>query len=257
MGRRNYNLGGFVQSDWKVNSKLTVNAGLRWDYESPQVEVKNIYSRISPETGQMLIAGVNASDSLNLSTSFKQFQPRIGIAYSLTPKTVIRTAFGIFDSGVMGTFGASVTVPGYDVTQTYSQPGPGLAQPFLLSQGMPLTAVQNLKNPAGVYATATTSNPVAPGQSYAQESPMPSIMQWNFGVQQELVKHTIVEANFVGSAGRHLEMTLRFNQPPFAAADEIAYTGTTAATQLARQFPLVSAIPAGVPAGTRTMTRCR
>ena len=81
LGRRNFNLGGFVQNDWKVTGKLTVNAGLRWDFESPQTEVKNMYSRISPVTGQMLIAGINASDSLDLNASYRQFQPRIGFAY--------------------------------------------------------------------------------------------------------------------------------------------------------------------------------
>ena len=149
----------------------------------------------------------------------------------------------------MNTFGSSVTIPGYDVTQSYPQPGPGLAQSFTLSQGMPLTAVQNLKNPAAILATATTSNPVNAGTSISQLAPMPSIMQWNFGVQQELVRHTIVEVNYVGTAGRHLEMTLRANQPPFSAGNSIAYVGTTAATQNAREFPLLTAIPAWSPAG--------
>ncbi len=249
LGRRNYNIGAFIQNDWKVSSRLTVNAGLRWDFESPQTEAKNMYSRFSPVTGQLLVAGQNASSSLDLNASYKQFQPRVGFAYSLNRKTVVRSAFGLFFSGVMNTFGSSVTIPGYDVTQSYPQPGPGLAQAFTLSQGMPLTAVQNLQNPAAILKTATTSNPVNAGSSISQLSPNPSILQWNFGVQRELARRTILEVNYVGTAGRHLEMTLRSNQPAFSQGAAIAFVGTTAATQAARQFPLLTAIPAWSPAG--------
>jgi hypothetical protein len=149
----------------------------------------------------------------------------------------------------MNTFGSSVTIPGYDVTQNFPQPGPGLAQQFSLSQGMPLIAVQNLKNPAAILLTATTSNPVNAGSSISQLNPMPSIMQWNFGVQRELFGKTILEMNYVGTVGRHLEMTLRANQPAISAGNVIAFVGTTAATQAARQFPLITAIPAWSPAG--------
>jgi hypothetical protein len=75
-----------------------VNDGLRWDYEAPMSVVNNIYSRFDPTTGQLLVAGQNASSTPNLTTSKRNFQPRIGFAYSLTPKTVIRSAFGIFHS---------------------------------------------------------------------------------------------------------------------------------------------------------------
>ena len=152
-----------MQDDWKVNGRLTVNVGLRWDYEAPMSVVNNIYSRFDPTNGQLLVAGQNASSTLNITTSKLNFQPRVGFAYSLDPKTVVRSAFGIFYTQVMANLGSSVTYPGYDITTSFPQPSSGVPQPFSLSQGMPLIGVQNLSNPSQILKTATVANPPAEG----------------------------------------------------------------------------------------------
>lgn len=82
-GRRNYNLGAFVQDDWKVTPRLTLNLGVRYEYESPMTSSNNIYSRVDPATGQVLFAGINASASLNLEADKLNFAPRVGFAYSI------------------------------------------------------------------------------------------------------------------------------------------------------------------------------
>ena len=74
---------------------------------------------------------------LNLKASKLNFAPRAGFAYSLTPKTVIRSGFGIFYAGIFSDLGGQVLFPGYTVEQAFNNLGTGIAQPFKLSQGLP------------------------------------------------------------------------------------------------------------------------
>ncbi len=86
-GRRNNNLGIFFQDDWKVTPRLTLNLGLRYEYESPLTIATNIYSRIDPNTGTLLAAGLNGvSRSLNITTPKGDVSPRFGLAYGSTTR---------------------------------------------------------------------------------------------------------------------------------------------------------------------------
>lgn len=248
-GRRNYNLGLFVQDDWKVLPKLTLNLGLRWEYESPMTMSNNIYSRVDPTTGEVLFAGANASDTLNLNAGRWNFAPRVGFAYSLNPKTVIRSGFGIFYSQIFSDLGGQVLYPGYTVTQSFSSLGTGVAQPFSLQQGMPLVAVQNLSNPQSILSQFGPSNPISASASFAQASPLPYAAEWNFGIQREVLRGLILEANYVGSSGVHLPINLPYNNVPFDQATELAYANKTVTTQNARPFPNVGRFSAESLAG--------
>jgi hypothetical protein len=247
-GRRHGNVSAYVQDDWKVNSRLTINAGLRWEYESPTTVVNNLFSIIDLNTGGMLVAGVNASPSLNLNASKRNFDPRLGFAYSLTPKTVIRAAAGMFYAGIP--LGGNYSYPGFDVVQNFPQPGAGLAQSFSLSQGMPLTAVQNLKNPFAALQNATIANPFSASQYFYQYQPLPTIYQWNFGVQRDLGFRTVLEVNYIGNHGAHLPMAISLNTPAFAAGQQLAIESNTVDTQEARPFPTMSTFAGTFNAGS-------
>ncbi|MGH9846657.1 MAG: TonB-dependent receptor domain-containing protein, partial [Blastocatellia bacterium] len=171
VGRRNYNLGFYVQDDWKVTSRLTLNLGLRWEYESPVVEVNDIYSRVDVTTGRLLVAGRNADRTLNLKADHNNFSPRVGFAYSLNDKTVIRSAFGIFYAGIFANLGGGVNFPGFTIQQNFANLGVGLAQPFTLSQGFPLVAVRT-NDPFVVERAATIDNPLAPTAQFEEISPL-------------------------------------------------------------------------------------
>jgi hypothetical protein len=248
-GRRNRNVGVFVQDDWKVTPKLTLNLGVRYEYEAPMTSSNKIYSRVDTATGQVLFADINASPSLNLSASKFNFAPRVGVAYSITPKTVIRSGFGMFYSQIFSDLGAQVLFPGYTISQSFGSLGTGVAQPFSLSQGMPLVAVQDLHNPQATLAQFGPTNPLSASASFAQAGPLPYGLEFNFGVQREFMRGLIVETNYVRSSGVHLPLNLPYNTVPFASATQIAQTNTQAFTQSQRPFPSIAGFSAISMAG--------
>jgi hypothetical protein len=241
--RRAYNFALFVQDDWKVNARLTVNAGLRWEYESPMHDIHDLYSRFDLSNGSLLVAGQNATNTLNLSTSKLNFGPRLGFAYRVTGKTVIRAGAGLFYSGSLPLVG-NIASPGYNVIKSFTTNGTGYAEPFTLTQGMPVSTVLDLKNPMSVLATATPSNPVASPNELGQIGQTPSVQQWNFGIQRTLGRRTLLEANYVGNHSVHLPIYILYNQPPFSQALALAATGQTLTTQNARPFPNIGNINA-------------
>ncbi|WP_255484272.1 TonB-dependent receptor [Granulicella sp. 5B5] len=237
-GRRNYNWGVFFQDDWRVTSKFTLNAGVRYEYESPLTIATNIYSRINPLTGQLLAAGINGvSNSLNISTPKADISPRVGFAYSVDNKTVIRGAYGTFYGTIFQNLGGQLAYPGYDNTVSYNNLGTAIAQPFTLSQGLPLGAAPNLSNPAAILATNTPTNPASIAISFNNQSHMPIVEQYNLGIQRQLPLALTLEVNYVGNHALHLSYALNENQVPFTQVPAVTLANSSLATQNSLPFP--------------------
>src|SRR3954454_19711536 len=181
----------FVQDQWRLTRKLTVNYGLRWENYRPQkVNGAGNGGFVSLSTGEVSVAGQEGVGlDLNVETSNKLFAPRLGLAYQLDPKTVIRTGYGRgFNLGVFG------SIFGHNVTQNLPILGIQSVQPannfdavFTLSAGptaldpASILAAQpkgpNGKNilPNGVTAFVI-SNPIR----------FPTVDAWNFSVQRQI-----------------------------------------------------------------------
>lgn len=242
-GRRNYNIGVFFQDDWKITPRLTLNAGLRWEYESPLTIATDVYSRFDPNTGQLLAANLNASRSLNITTPKADVSPRIGLAFSINDKTIFRAAFGTFYGTIFQNLGGQIAFPGYDVQAPYSgvNLGTGIAQPFSLSQGLPLTATRDLKNPFAALTGATAAAPFnISGVSFNGLNPMSLVQQWNAGIQRSLPLALTLEVNYVGNHALHLPYIVPANIVPLNQVDSVTLAGTTLAGQLVKPFPTLN-----------------
>lgn len=243
LGRRNFNVGWYVQDDVRLTPRLTANLGVRYDYESPMYIATDRYSRFDGQTGVLLVANKNASRTLNIDSSKLNFSPRIGLSFAATPQTVVRGGFGTFYGQIMSNLGGQVSFPGYDVPVSFNNLGTRVAQPFTLAQGMPLIGVQDLDNPQVALATASPSNPFnAGGVSYQNISPLSLNQQWNASVQQSMIKGIVLEVGYVGSHAVHLPLYLNDNLPAFNQATSIADANTTLATQNARPFPTLGTL---------------
>ena len=94
-GQRQWRNGFFAQDDWKIRPNLTINLGLRWEYDQPIYEVNNKMANIDIATKQIQYAGVNGNSRALYNSTYNQFQPRVGFAYSVTPRFVVRGGYGI------------------------------------------------------------------------------------------------------------------------------------------------------------------
>jgi hypothetical protein len=241
-GRRNYNFGIFLQDDWRATPKLTLNLGIRYEFESPLTIATNIYSRIDPNTGTLLAAGLNGvSRSLNINTPKGNFSPRIGLAYSVDNKTVVRAAFGTFYGTIFQNLGGQLAYPGFDNTISTNNLGTGVAQPFSLSQGFLLAPPPNLQNPFAALVGSSATNPYSPQISFNDQSHMPLVQQWNLGFERQLPLALTLEVNYIGNHALHLSANIGQNQVPLSSVPAVTLANSSVVTQNALQFPNLKA----------------
>jgi hypothetical protein len=203
----------FGQDTWKVTSKLTLTLGLRWDYNgyptSPQpggianFNFSNAYTIIS-NFG-------NSSATANVNQNYRDFEPRIGIAYQIDSRTVVRTGYGrTYAIGFNGANFGAITNDWPNATRQTLLQSDAYASIFTIGQAPPafVSGFDILKaagNP-GQYPTPNS-------QSFGTDSQNPdnSIDMWNFSVQRQLPGDMTVTAAYVGNAVRHIFYRIDYN----------------------------------------------
>ncbi len=194
----------YGQDTWRATPKLTINAGLRWELYFPEtVNGKSKGGLLDLSTGFIHVAGVGKVPSnMGWDLSPGALAPRVGAAYQINPKTVIRAGYGrSFDIGVFGSiFGHVVTqnlpvLANQDVVQT----GGPLSEAFDLRTGppsypFPLVPASGLL-PAPGYAV----NPKARPNSLR----LPTIDAWNLSVQRSVTPTLSFTLAYVGNKGTH------------------------------------------------------
>jgi outer membrane receptor protein involved in Fe transport len=201
----------FGQDTWQVTPRLTVNYGLRWENYAPQyVNAAGNGGRVDQSTGEVLVAG-SQGVSLNMNTHNKNltFAPRLGIAYKVTDKTVIRVGYGRgFDLGIFGAvFGHNVTQNLPVLAAQQVNPAVSYQTVFTLAQGPPAAP-----NPASLLAAqpkGPTGNPLEPNgygaDITAQNVRIPTVDSWNFTIQQQITPTSSIEVAYIGNKGTHVQ----------------------------------------------------
>lgn len=239
---RGHQFFAFVQDKWQASSKLTVDYGLRWEfYPPPTPRFAGGFSNYDSVNNTLVIAGVgNNPANLGIQKRYKYFAPRLGAAYRVTPKTVVRMGFGISYTP----FPDNTYAYNFPVKQNnqFSVPGSNNYAPVVLSDGVTVATFQNgfpAPTPAVIPQDGIIRNPSGT-QTYQvipKEYQNPYVESWNFSIQQALPWHFTIDAAYVGNHGVRTPATYDLNVPTQASAMGLGNLGRpqyprTAGTQL-------------------------
>jgi outer membrane receptor protein involved in Fe transport len=206
--------GGYAQDSWRPFPRLTLNLGLRYDYWTPWLNVRGMAARWDAATGNVVYALQNPLDYLNPTLGFgrtaplskgenragyrtgnKDFAPRVGVAYLLTPNTTLRAGAGIYFDGNanLNQFSSEQSGVGpFGVALDNKVGGNEQLPPILAYQQFPTPPLTAVAVPS---ATAPVSIRVLPSDYF----PTPTVYQWTVSVQHRLGKDWVVESTYLGT----------------------------------------------------------
>jgi hypothetical protein len=233
----------FVQDDWRASDRLTLNLGARWSLHSPSTEKNNQGAVFNLVTQQLDYAGQNGNSRSARELHYGNVAPRVGFTYLLTPKTVVRSGFGIVfidQSGITTPF----TLPQFPFIQNVQQKTQdSINSAFALASG-PTVAPIPLTPSAGLGQSVYTVNRNA-GSGYVE--------QWNLGFQRQITNNLSADIAYVGSHIVHVGIPdSNLNQ---LTAAQLAQ-GLTNPTSLTAQVtnPYYGQIPVSSSIGGKTVS---
>ena len=222
--------GGYIQDKWKVSSKLWLQVAVRYDFVSPPSFQNGFWSGIDWDEGifrvtqpvppQFPVANIR---STWFNPQYNGVQPRFGFAYNVSPKTVVRGAFAIFDDhdnnwiepiqGGREKWPYAATVTGL-VNQQNIEPASVACRTV---NGTPTCGPDTILYD---YPASTTfygpNSPVATGPSTNPRERIPYAMEYNLTVERAITHSLTLDVGYVGSLGRHLFVEQTVNTAPEA-----------------------------------------
>lgn len=203
-GERLKEYGFYFQDDWKLNRRLTLNLGGRYDLYPPATEAHNRLSNYDLASGAMILAGKGGASASTIETNKLNFSPHVGFAYLLTGdrKTVVRGGYGIgyllLQTAAVGTASDRLTT-NQPFKINFSTVFDALNPTVRVSDGLPLP-VPDPRNPSGDV------------NFQLNRDPTPYMQQWNLNIQRALPGDFLAEIAYAGSRGLHLSGSANLNQ---------------------------------------------
>lgn len=198
---------GFVEDDWKITPRLTLNLGLRYDFATPAMEGQNHMANFNPQgSGSLDFAkSGGVGDRALADPNTTNFGPRIGASYALDDKTVLHGGYGIYYT-VFERFGSEDQLalnPPYLInktqasnTQSVLTPAVGFASDYLSPSTIDLGNLQAFHI-----------------RAMDPRAKAPTVQQWSFGIQREIANTWLGEVDYVGTHSENLDVIYNYNQP--------------------------------------------
>ncbi|MBO0719364.1 MAG: TonB-dependent receptor [Blastocatellia bacterium] len=184
----------FLQDDWKVRPNLTLNLGVRYEYNTPPTDPTDQMSVFNFATHQLSQVGTGGIPRSGIHSNPAGLAPRAGFSWAVTPKTVLRGGYGIYYDAGMLVVNSSLyfNPPYFNIRISYP------TEDSLLTLGNPF--------PAAIIPPASL-NTLAPDLSPAY------IQNWNLNLQREIGRGSVFSIAYAGSKGTHLIRSRNLNQP--------------------------------------------
>lgn len=233
----NYSL--FIQDDWKLTSRLTLNYGLRYDNYGYWNETNGRAAVSDMSTGKILIpngslakvhpafqsfasrfieAGARGLPNTFLQPNKFNFTPRAGFAYRLRDTFVLRGAFGIYNvDNNVSEFRGQVNVAPFIRRAN-------LTRSLLLSQNVNVNNVYTFLNPAANSSTAGADTQLTTLDGFAPDYPTMQVTAWNFTLEKQLGNRIGLRGTYAGNRGNHLSRSVRVNACPAGPTECLART---------------------------------
>jgi hypothetical protein len=205
-GIRGTEWGTFVQDDWRVSDRLTLNLGLRYEYDTPYSEVANRWTNFDVNAGKLLIAGFNTDSNVGVNPDRNNWAPRFGFAYKATGSTVVRGGFGIYYN-TQGSESVSLRL------HRQTPFGPILTETIDQFSNNPRRMSQGFRPLPPLDFQSATANPTGAFLALDPNFKNGTVMQFNLQIQQELPWNMVAKIGYVGNLGRQLDYTYNYNQP--------------------------------------------
>lgn len=204
----------FFQDQWQMNSKLTLTGGLRWElYLPPTPSRAGGYSNYNPSNNTLVVSGIGGNpDNLGRETYYHYFAPRLGVAYRLTEKTVVRAGAGISYEP----FPNNSYAFNFPVRQNNGFPQPNSFAPATtnMAAGFPAPTIAAIP-PNGIVTPKSGETYFVVDQKFQQ----PYVESWNLTIERELPYRLIVDAAYIGNHGTRIPMQYDLNAATAPAVD--------------------------------------
>jgi len=215
----------FIQDDWSISRRVTLNLGVRYEYATPFQNSQGDISNFDPSLRQVVVVSglANANPRLlavlpivdgsksDIGTGNwiypdrNNFAPRVGLAFRpfRSARLVLRASYGIYYNAIAGynlLLSQGVTNPPFRVQETFE---PAVGPVPSLTWANPFPGNGTIPSNPGLVANA-------------RNRVNPYLQQWNFTIEHEVLRNTAVRASYLGNKGTHLERDANINEPPMA-----------------------------------------
>ncbi len=241
--RLNINSAGmYVQDDFKLSPKLTINLGLRWEFDGPYSEANGQFASFNPTLinrttgtpGEVEFAGRDGAPDHFAPNIYHNFLPRIGFAWSFLPKTVLRGGYGVYRLPAIG-FSAIGPISQYGVNQTFASTDSNITPFYTFATGVPARQFNVDANGLPNVPASLTK----PSSSVFEIDPRdrtPYNQSWQLGIQRQITNNWFFEVDYVATKGTKLPVLLPLDQ---LRPDQF---GPPANRQNLRPFPQYAAV---------------